>query len=137
MLYLLRIMKRFLIGLLILVVVASQQVVLNDETVIEQVCKDTSDCLKCSFSDMRLIDSCTRTGYKKTQTCEIRTSLNNTQTLTSSTTCKSSQVPILSTFHQGLAISLLSLTISSFLFFKKRLSRQVEQEINLSNIIKA
>ena len=117
--------------------VFSQQVVFNEEPPADQPCQDLSQCLKCSFKELRSIDSCRQSGYFKSRSCEIITGSNSTQTITSLSTCSPSQVPLVSSFTQAMLISFLSLLTSSLIFQKRKSFKSQEQELNLSNIIKA
>lgn len=127
----------FIYLLPLIISVLTQQVVFNEETPSDQPCQDLSQCLKCSFKELRSIDSCRQSGYFKTRSCEINTSPNTTQTITSLSTCSPSQVPMISSFNLAMLFSFLSLITSSILFQKRKSFKSQEQELNLSNIIKA
>lgn len=121
---------------LIFTLTYADQTVMTEEIFSEAVCSDHSQCLKCSFSETRQLDSCFKTGFKQHHFCTISSNLNNTQTVTFTSSCEPGEQPIVGSFFMAFAFTCFSTLLSLFLFIKKKSAKLQAQEISLSNIIK-
>ena len=124
------------ICLLIITFTFADQTVLTEETFSEAVCPEHSKCLKCSFLDMRQLDCCFKTGFKQEHFCTITSNLNNTQSVTYTSSCDSGEKPLIGSFFIGFGITCISTLSSVFFFLKKKSAKVQAQELSISNIIK-
>lgn len=127
---------KFYTYLLIFALVYADQTVMTEEVFSEAVCSDHSSCLKCSFSEMRQIDSCFKSGFKQQHFCTISSNLNNTQSVTFTSSCEPSEKPVIGNFFMAFGMTCFSALLSLFFFIKKKSAKLQAQELSLSNIIK-
>ncbi|CAG9322481.1 unnamed protein product [Blepharisma stoltei] len=114
------------------------QVPLDIENFSDPICDKHSECISCSFEELRTFDVCAYSGYYQTVFCTMRNTLaNSTQEISYVSSCFPAKASILSSFSWFFIISAIS---AIFLVYNWRILRNKKieaQQANLENIIKA